>query len=129
MDVLNRLNVTIESEFLDEAYKRASEEKEIPEWLTPEFLKELNKDWGILEKNIDIALVALDQVVKNDDLLMLAKILYYILEIKGSDFDTCFKQLTLPDIPGGDEENIGYNCVSFFRICEKGMRIYDFTRF
>ncbi len=114
MDVLKRLKITIYSEFLDEAYKLAVEEKEIPEWLKPEFLKELNDDWGILEKNIDIALGALDQVVRNDDLVLLAKILYYILKIKGSDFDKCFKQLTLPDVPGDDEANIGYNCVSLF---------------
>lgn len=116
MDVLKRLNVTIESEFLDEAYKLALAEKEIPEWLTPEFLKKLNQDWGILERNIDLALVALDQVVKNDDLLLLAKILYYILKLKGSNLDECFKELKLPDIPGGDEANLGYNCVSFFPI-------------
>lgn len=116
MDVLKRLNVTIESEFLDEAYKLAVAEKEIPEWLKPEFLKEINQDWGILEKNLDVALVALDQVVKNDDLLMLAKILYYIIKLKGTELDKCFKGLNLPDIPGGDEKNIGYNCVSFLPV-------------
>ncbi len=126
MDLFERFDVVIDSKYLDRAYNLALSEKELPQWLRPEFLRELKNDWNILDKNIDTAIAALEQVVKNEDLILLAKVLYHILKLQGNNYQKAFKDIKLPSIPGDDISNMGINCVSLFPLVAFARKACEF---
>lgn len=112
-ELFKDLGVEIKSEFLEEAYKKAVSSDDIPYWLTKDFIINYNEKWEILPTHLDDVLEALGQVVSNKELVMLAKILYYIIELSPDRFKA-FDNLKLPLREGKREDVLGYNFISEF---------------
>ena len=94
-ELFKDLGVEIKSEFLEEAYKKAVSSDDIPYWLTKDFIINYNEKWEVLPTHLDDVIEALGQVVSNKELVMLAKILYYIIELSPDRFKA-FENLKLP---------------------------------
>lgn len=112
-DIREKLNITIESEHWDEAYKKALSEDGIPEWLTEKFLLDLNEETGVLPDVIENLIKALPFVLEVPELVLLAKTVYNIFakRLPGSKAISKYEQIVAP----ADVENpIGYDLVMAF---------------
>ncbi len=109
-DIRESLNIKIESPYWDKAYALAQSEKDIPEWLTEDYLKNLHDNFGLLRINYEIFISALPYVTEVSELCLLAKTLYYIIAERKSAKES-FTHLEFPKAPEGVENTIGYDCV------------------
>lgn len=114
-NIRKALNITLESPYFDEAYRRASETAEIPEWLTEAFIRRLSDTFHVLPRTADKVLEALPHVVAVPELFLFANILYYILATRAK-YSQAFTSLTLPEAPLGSAHTIGYDCVALFPV-------------
>ena len=96
-DLLKRLNLNEVSPLFDECYEKVSAETGIPHWLTEEFIKNAHSELGILPTQLDAVLQARTEVVKNEDLVMFARVLYEMLFVDAEGREI-FKDLTFPQV-------------------------------
>ena len=80
-DLLKRLNMEEISPLFDECYEKVRDDESIPDWLTEEFIKKAHSDYSILPTQLDTLLTQREKIVKNDDLVMFAKVLYEMLSL------------------------------------------------
>ena len=123
-ELLNRLNAKIESEFLDEAYEKAINLKEIPRWLTKEYIIGINEKLEVFPTLIDKVLFAFEKVKENPDLLTFVKILYFLIELS-PERRTVIKEIKLPLRCGKEEEVIAYNMAAVFPVVGHLEKLYD----
>lgn len=114
-DVRTKLGITVESPYWEKAYSRALSEPTIPEWLTEEFIHTMHRKYGVLKLTYEPLLAALPSVTENEDLCLLAKTVYHILETK-LGFSKAFTHFEMPDAPKGTQNTIGYDCFIAFPI-------------
>jgi len=123
-NIRKTLNVTLESPYFDEAYRRASGEAEIPEWLTEAFIRKLNDTFHVLPRTFEKVLEALPHVVAVPELCLFANTLYYILATRAK-YSKAFTALTLPEAPVGSAHTVGYDCVALFPVLAHVMLSWD----
>lgn len=115
MDIRQNLGIKIESPYWDKAYNLAKREEEVPFWLTEEYIKYLNDECNVLRMNYERILEALPYVTENEDLLLLAKTLYYIIAEKKKAKEA-FSFLEFPVAPHDAPCSLGYDFVGIFPI-------------
>lgn len=111
-DLLKRLNMDNISDWFDECYEKAVSDNTLPVWLTKEYLEEGNKEFPYFSDQFDGVVSALDEVVKNKDMVLFAKTLYYMLEDKRYH-EEVFAGLEFPQAPEG-ENPLAYDIFSFY---------------
>ena len=57
-ELLKKLNIKITSPYWEEAYESAVKEPAVPEWLTEDYLKGLDGEYGIFPKNLGLLIEA-----------------------------------------------------------------------
>ncbi len=114
-DIRKALNVEIESPYWDDAYAKALNEPEIPEWLTEKYLRDLHEETELLPDVLETLVSALPYVLEVPELVLYAKTLYNILDLKKSAAEAFpkYEQLKAPE---GIENPIGYDLVAAFPI-------------
>lgn len=122
--LFERLNVVIESDFLEEAYKKAINLNEIPHWLTKEYILKLNEELDVFEVYLEKVLLALGKVKENADLLVFVKILYFLIELSPKREDVV-KNIKLPLKTGEEDEVIGYNLAAVFPVAAHILKLRD----
>ena len=100
------------SDWFDECYKKAVGDNTFPAWLTKEYLEEGNKEYPYFSDQFDAVVSALEEVVKNEDIVLFAKTLYYMLEDKRYH-EEVFQGLEFPKAPEG-ESPLAYDIFSFY---------------
>lgn len=111
-DLLKRLNMDNISDWFDECYEKALADKTLPAWLKREYLEDGNKEYPYFSDQFDAVVSALDEVVKNEDIVLFAKTLYYMLEDKRYH-EEVFGGLEFPKAPEG-ENPLAYDIFSFY---------------
>ena len=111
-DLLKRLNMNNISDWFDECYEKAVNDSNLPIWLTKEYLEEGNREYPYFSDQFEAVASALDEVVKNKDIVLFAKTLYYMLEDKRYH-EEVFKGLEFPKAPEG-ENPLSYDIFSFY---------------
>lgn len=114
-DIRQTLGVKIESPYWDKAYNLALEEKQVPDWLTVEYIDKLNEEYNLLRSNYETIRSALPCVAENSELCLLAKTLYHIIGEKTKS-KQAFTFFELPNAPEGVENTLGYDFVGIFPI-------------
>ncbi len=114
-DVRTKLGIKVESRYWDDAYALALSETGTPEWLTEEFIRTMHDKYGVLKITYETLLAARPLVVENEDLCLLAKTIYHILETK-LVFSKAFTAFEMPEVPKNVENTIGYDCFIAFPI-------------
>lgn len=114
-DIREKFNITLESECWDEAYEKALNDKDLPEWLTEKFLRDLHEETGLLPDVLENLVTALPYVLENPDLVLLAKAVYYIFDkrLPASKAISKYEQIVAPD---GIENTMGYDLFMAFPI-------------
>lgn len=111
-DIRQILNITFESPYWDETLEQAKAMDAVPQWLTEDFVAQVEKDYAIAGDYISAVMKAREQVVENEALCLLAKVIYGIIG-KRKGFSASFPNITLPE---GDENNPGYDFVALFPV-------------
>lgn len=101
------------SKYFKEAYEQALQDLTCPKWLTTQFVKSLNHDFGILENYLDDILIALEEILQNEELVLLAKTLYNMASLKKNPFEM-FSDLDIPS--SWKEKGLGYRLVLLFPV-------------
>ena len=114
MDIRQKLNIELESPFFDEALETAKAMPAVPQWLTPEFIYEFEKDYDILGQYKDAVVRAAGLVAQDADLCLLAKVLFCIVA-KKQVYSKSFTALTLPEAPEGAQPE-GYALLALLPI-------------
>ena len=109
-DIREALGICVDSPFWDEALEVAIDSSEIPQWLTADYICKIDKAYQLLGDKRDLVISALEQVVSEPALCILAKALYHIID-KKKDYSTAFAQLTLPEA-----DTLGCNLVGLFPV-------------
>ena len=109
------LNVKIESPFWDDALKKSMEEPAVPEWLTEDYIAELENTYSLFGDMAPYIFQARVQVVSSPELCLLAKILYHIID-RNKNFREAFCSFALPKAPEGATDTLGYDYVGLFPI-------------
>lgn len=122
--LFERLNVIIESDFLEEAYKKAINLNEIPHWLTKEYILKLNEELDVFGVYLEKILLALSKVKEDADLLVFVKILYFLIELSPKREDVV-KNIKLPLKTGEEDEVIGYNMAAVFPVAAHILKLHD----
>ena len=117
-DLLKRLNMEEISPLFDECYEKVRDDESIPDWLTEEFIKKAHSDYSILPTQLDTLLTQREKIVKNDDLVMFAKVLYEMLSLD-ADGRVIFADLAFPETPDGK------NLVGVFPMLAHFVRVYS----
>ena len=122
-----KLNITIESPYWDEALETAKAMPAVPQWLTPEFINEMEADFALLGAYKDAVIRAAGQVAQDADLCLLAKVLFCIVA-KKQVYSKSFTELTLPEAPEGAQPE-GYALLALLPILGNA-RLYadDFAK-
>ena len=114
MDIRQKLNIELESPFFDEALEQALAMPAVPQWLTEEFINKVEADFSLLGDYKDAVVRAAGQVAQDDDLCLLAKVLFCIVA-KKQVYSKSFTALTLPEAPEGAQPE-GYALLALLPI-------------
>lgn len=114
-DVRKTLNINIISPYWEEACESVLKEPEIPEWLTGGYYRKLQEEYGIFPENLDLLADAAGKVAENQDLCMLARILYYIIGLRTGS-GQAFQEFEVPTAPEGTADTIAYDLVALFPV-------------
>ena len=124
INLQEELKIKIVSPFWEEAYQRALLDSEQPEWLTADYIKYLNREIGIVAEHEEQVLDALERVVKDKKLNLLAKTLYHILSVcKVSE--EAITEMEYPRNPPEDVDVVGYRFVLLFPMLAHVKTAYD----
>lgn len=118
------LHIKIESPFWEEALQKAQESPEIPQWLTKEYITDMEKELALLGDQTAVVLQALCQLTKTPALCLFAKTLYHIIG-KKKNFSESFSCFALPKAPDGLADTLGYDYVGLFPVLA---HVRPFTR-
>ena len=108
------LNLKIESPYLEEAYRAALSDSDLPEWLTEGYIRALRDELGLLPRSIDTVLLALPHVAKSPELRLFVKVIYHILG-KRVGFNSAFSAFEMLGAPEKIDE-LGYGAALMFPI-------------
>lgn len=111
-DIRQILGITFESPYWDEALAQATQMEAVPQWLTEGFVRQMEKEFDIAGAAAPAVLQARAQIVENEALCLLAKVIYVIIGLRKS-YSEAFPNFTLPE---GDANNPGYDFVAFFPV-------------
>lgn len=109
-DIENALGFCVDSPYWEEALSSAAQQAEIPQWLTADYICNLDEHYHLLGEKRAMVLTALSQVAENPTLCVFAKALYALID-KKVGYRNAFTQLTLPK---GD--SLGERLVALFPI-------------
>ena len=76
------LNVDENNRFWQDAFSKAQLEPEIPFFIDCEYVEKIQTEYGVFPKNFDLLMRAVEEIRKDKDLCMLAKIFYHLFELK-----------------------------------------------
>ena len=113
-DIRKKLNIDIESPYWDEALEQAKAMPAVPQWLTKEFLCDLEDDFAILGKLKTPVLRAAEQVAQSPDFCLLLKVLFCIIGYKAG-YSKSFTALEFPAAPEG-ADSVAYDFMAIFPI-------------
>ncbi len=111
--LLERLNISLFSSEYENAYNKAVNETEIPCWLNIDYIKKINDETQIICTYMAEIEKALGYILKNPDLTLYAKILYYMLK-SDKPVGELFGHIKLPAAPNGAEDALGYDLMGIF---------------
>ena len=116
-DFFNRLNLKIDvkNQFWKSAYDVSILEPEIPFFMTKDFVQKLHFEYGVLPKNYELLLSAVESIQQNADLCLLSKILYHLLFFREHK-KVIFAGFELPKAPENTENTLAYDLFSAFPI-------------
>lgn len=121
-DMLRRLGMENISDLFDEYYEKALADKSIPNWLTEDFVRSAARDCYIAQEVIEPVLPSLPMILANNDLVLFAKTLYGMLEIRKHHSEV-FGGLAFPKAPKG-EDPLPYDVFSFFPMLARVRQAY-----
>ena len=83
-NLAKELNISIDltNKFWIEAYNKALLEPIVPYFISTEFVKKIQDEYGVLDKNYNLLLDAVCQIRQDKNLCFLAKILYHLLFLR-----------------------------------------------
>lgn len=100
-DIRTQLNAYVESPFLEEALEQVKQMPEVPQWLTAEFVADLEEKFALLGQNRDAAFASLEQVAGTPVLRLFAKVLYCLVRM-WRGYSKTFTKLELPQMKGAE---------------------------
>ena len=109
------INIDFSNKFWIDAYNKAVLEPEIPYFISTEFIKKIQDEYGVLPKNYNILLDAVGLIREDKNLCLLAKILYHLLFLE-IDKKRIFNGFTLPKPPKDAKSTLAYDLFSVFPI-------------
>lgn len=121
-DIREKLNITLESPYLEEALEEAKKMPDVPLWLTEGFLCQIENEFSILGDAAQAVMQAREQVVNIPELCQLAKIVYLIM-CKRQGCGKLFPEFTFPEAPAG-KDPLGYDFVTIFPLLAH-IRLYS----
>lgn len=125
-DLLRRLNMDNISDFFDECYEKALKDTTLPFWLTEEYIRETAADFPFFKTHLEAVIEAIPKVTENPDLVLFAKTLYIMLEVK-KHHEEVFKGLAFPEAPEG-QDPLGYDIFSFYPMIARIREAYTDLR-
>lgn len=114
-DVRKKLNISIVSPYWEEAYEKIQQNPGVPEWLMGVYYRRLHEEYQIFPENLELFVNAVEQIAQNEDLCMLAKIIYEIIGLRTSSGEA-FKEFEIPVAPEGTTETLAYDLVALFPV-------------
>ena len=114
MDIRQKLNIELESPYWEEAVKKAQAMPAVPNWLTKEYVCSIDEEFELLGDLKEPIAHAAELVAANEDLCMLAKILYAIIDYR-TGYSNSFTAFELPKAPEG-AETLGYDYVALLPV-------------
>lgn len=121
-NLLLKLGMENISDFFDECYEKALKDEGLPFWLTEKFVRDAAKEFPFLKKNFDEVISAIPHVVENPDLVLFAKTLYYMLEVR-KHHEEVFGGLKFPKAPKG-ENPLSYDMFAFYPLFARILDTY-----
>lgn len=112
-ELFKKLKINKITPDLELSYKKAVDEKEVPYWLTHEFLDSVNNENEFITRFLPELHLALDEILKDDDLLLYAKVVYRMLLID-KPIAEVLGNITLPTVPEDVKNTVGYDLFGFF---------------
>ena len=82
-NLAKQLNISIDltNKYWIDAYNKALLEPLVPYFISAEFVKKIQDEYGVLAKNYNLLLDAVCQIKQDKNLCLLAKILYHLLRL------------------------------------------------
>ena len=114
-DLRTLLNVNISSPFLEEAYKKALQQPDEPEWLTEDYIRKLHAEYGIFPENLETLVLAAKKVSQIRELCLFAKVLCNIIGLRVRS-EEAFQRFELPKASDDVKDTMAYDCVAIFPI-------------
>lgn len=109
-DFLQRLNLDIKSNYFEKAYNEAIKDEGIPYWLNGKYIENAIMVTGVGVKYLQKILSALDGVLQNEDLILFAKVMYYMIKNDGH-YGNTLEGLKMPVSPMGEDASYDLVCV------------------
>ena len=116
-ELLKRLNLKVDenNKFWQDAFSKAQLEPEIPFFIDCEYVKKIQTEYGVFPKNFDLLMSAVEEVRKDKDLCMLAKIFYHLFSLQVAKKEI-FEDFELPKPPKDYKGTLAYDLFSVFPI-------------
>jgi len=110
--LLEQLNMTAISADFDAAYYQAASDTIFPTWLTPEFVTSFNTETNAISLHLPQVLLALDELVRNPNLVLFAKTVFIMLKLP--NHKEVFHNFSLPQAPSDVPSSAAYDVVALF---------------
>ncbi len=114
-ELFSKLNARIDCAILDEIFEGVRSERELPEWLREDYVRQLNEEFGVFRSHEAVVYTALSQIKESRELTLFTRLLYEVLG-SGRRGGPYFRALTLPKAPEDAPQLVGYDLVGLFAI-------------
>ncbi len=114
-ELFSKLKAEIDCAILPEIYERVTADPALPEWLSEEYVRGLNEDFGLFKTHEEVVYTALSQIQASPELTLFSRLLYEVLG-SGRRGGPYFRTLTLPKAPADAPHLVGYDFVGLFAI-------------